>query len=165
MFSIAFISVGLGVFEACPNNFTGCGTTIQTASPGEDVVFDLKVVFRDGGSCANQAVSMLTLTKDSEVVYVCSGSEGSCNSNDYPRFRVVQGDGCSVDCKYFIDLVLLDFTDSDSGTYLAVVFLEEGDTVGRNITREFELNGMHDRALMVQLAASYQKVLATDIGA
>jgi hypothetical protein len=102
------------------------------------------VVFRDGGNCANQAISQLVVRNGSEVVYTCSnGMEfgGPCNSSS--RFRVIQGSGpdCPAsNCKYFIDLELLNFTESDAGTYeVDVQFESVGGVQERNISRTFFL--------------------------
>jgi hypothetical protein len=97
-------------------------------------------VFKNGGSCANQGITWLTVTRNnSDVVYTCSNETAMCNSNS--RFRVVDGPGCTSDCKFFFDLELLDFTASDVGVYtVEVLFDSVGESDARSIGRSFFLD-------------------------
>ena len=109
------------------------------------MVLDARVVFRNGGKCANQGISQLTVSNnDSDVIYTCSnevGFEGPCNSDSNSRFRVVSGPDCTSDCKYYVDLILLNFADSDVGNYtVEVLFKRVSDTEERNISRTFSLD-------------------------
>ena len=109
---------------------------------GDSAELDVRVVFRGGGGCAHQRVSRLTVKKDTEVVYSCvnQDSEDQCDSAQYPKFKVVSGENCKVDCKYNFDLQLLDFGKSDVGEYTAEVVLENvGNITGRTIVRKFLL--------------------------
>ena len=103
---------------------------------------DVRVTFRGGGACAIQRISELRVSRDSEVVYTClntRGFEGPCNSSD--RFSVSNGTNCTEDCKYFVNLQLLDFREADVGSYTVEVFFESlpGDAVVENITRRYNL--------------------------
>ena len=108
----------------------------------EDVLIDVRVAFRGGGACANQHISELRVSRDSEVVYTClntRGFEGPCNSSD--RFLVSNGTNCTEDCKYFVDLELLDFREADVGLYTVEVLFESPmrDAEVENITRRYNL--------------------------
>ena len=133
---------GQGVFESCPDSLTGCQPSKQTVKTGDSVELDMRVVFRGGGGCAHQRVSRLTVKKDTEVVYSCVNRDGEeqCDSAQYPKFKVVSGAKCEVDCKYYFDLQLLDFGKSDVGEYIAEVVLEGvGNITGRTIVKKFLL--------------------------
>lgn len=128
--------LGQGVFEYCKNSLTGCHNSSQSMVVGGTASFDLRVTFIGGGDCAHQAVTHLKVIKDSQVVYLCEGSEDHCDNEEYPRFEVFVDPECKVDCKYYFHLLLHNFMASDAGVYTAEVLLEGvGDTLDRKITR------------------------------
>jgi hypothetical protein len=112
---------------------------MQAVQSGQEAVLDVRVIFRNGGNCANQGITRLTVTRNgTDVVYTCSNETATCNSNT--RFRVVDGPNCISDCKFFIDLELVDFSESDVGVYaVEVLFNSMGGTGGQSISRTFTL--------------------------
>ena len=136
------LCTGRGEFVSCPDILADCGNITQIVNRQEDVVMDVRVAFRGGGACANQHISQLRVSRDSEVVYTClntMGFEDPCNSSD--RFLVLNGTNCTADCKYFVDLQLLDFREADVGLYTVEVLFESltRDAVVENITRRYNL--------------------------
>jgi hypothetical protein len=130
------VSAGRGEFESCPEG--GCNS-MQVVQSGQEAVLDVRVTFRNGGNCANQGITRLTVTRNgTDVVYTCSNETTTCNSNS--RFRVVDGPGCTVDCKFYTDLALTDFTASDVGMYtVEVLFDRVRGADARSISRTFSL--------------------------
>ena len=142
MYTFPLCTVGRGEFVSCSD--TDCDNITQIVNRQEDVLIDVRVAFRGGGACANERISQLTVSRDSEVVYTClntGGFEGPCNSSD--RFLVLNGRNCTADqdCKYFINLQLLDFREADVGLYTVEVLFESlsVEAMVRNITRRYNI--------------------------
>ena len=149
---LLLLLLGLGVFESCEkveNLNRGC-TNIQQISAvlGGIATFEIRLIFRHGGMCTNQAVRLLSLQKDSnpETVFTCSNIAGFANRNNCndsgnvsPRYRSVQLESCN-DCKYYIDVQLSEVNSSDAGNYTATVTLREDNTNNRVITKRFTLS-------------------------
>lgn len=132
----------------------GCVDESFLVRMGEPAVFDVRVMFQNGGTCSNQGVRLLRISKDSQpgFVYVCSnlmGFEGPCNNNNNPRFTVMNAaTSCTQDCKYNIDLQLTDFNESDAGVYtVEVIFQSIGDTMQRTISRRFSFMLANDSGM------------------
>ena len=140
---------GRGVFAACPlSDDPGCIDETITVPRGGTGVLDARVTFRNGGSCANQQVRMLRVTRETQpgFVYVCSDLAGlqgiPCNNGNNPRITVVDAGGCSpaAACKFNIFLHLTNFTDSDVDVYtIEVDFDASGDTMQRRLRRRISL--------------------------
>ena len=106
-------------------------------------MLDVGIKFTGGGTCRNQIVRMLHFRNSADdVLFSCTNlgdRRSQCCNND-TGYIVHQNDNCHKDCKYSIMLEMTDVTESDMGTYNALVQFEAG-TSGqrRDIIKNFNI--------------------------
>ncbi len=110
------------------------------------------MVFRDGGKCENQTIRRLQVEHNGMEVFSCSNIVGNASQPCFSTEKYhVDNSECPQDCvassllqccKFRFFLTIMDFNESDAGTYVASVTVEEDGGSPRDMTKTFELKGM-----------------------